>query len=423
MFHSQRPVVFKYWGQITSFDHHLSQWLDDSYSSFSLIMPAPSIEEWCVASGLPLRVSRILLENDIDVDILRDVSHKDFVGMDLMPSDIDALQRAIRALPEPPKSVAKPVGKANNAGTQKSRSDSRPKRDTESRSPIKARGKLLEEIAAEEISKPTTLKGSQSERAKQLYALGIKLSEAGEQEKAIVSFNEAEALFLAVNDNSSIEMVAVKRQHAENSVKLQQFEKKVLRDRGRSFLEEGKNWMEKGMYPRAKQSFINAYTAFTEVGDAKLAAEASRLRDGATKLAERPSEPQADPRQGSAALTPGEQEVVEQPNSLVRSALEEKEAAQREFERARAIRQQEVRYICDHNCDGARDRVISLIGVRDTRDMRTLQGVDARCFHLFSSMHNKATPPCDSSVSSDLEEMWRLSSIFIDSDRRELRTC
>jgi tetratricopeptide (TPR) repeat protein len=297
--------------------------------------------------------------------------------MGLLPGDIDLLLRVskfatnqpiqtarsdfqtrdpITIAPEPTKdtslhkksSTQQPIA---HFGEAAKRSSSRPKvrttdtdnDDAPSPPEIKkntiSKGKLLEEIAAEQMFRPTNAKGAKVIRARELCAQAAISFGAGNFEQAIRDYAEAEALYHAVNDNASIDLVVSKRQEAENSLPIVVFQRKFDRERGQGLLEDGRDKLAKGLIPQAQDILNQAWTYLSKSGDMKLAAESARLRDQADALAA------ASIINGSKAELRDNEHMLEQPSSLVRSAQELREKELKELERQRALKQEEVRVI------------------------------------------------------------------------------
>ena len=294
--------------------------------------------------------------------------------MGLLPGDVDLIQQTVQRHLKRQENITKPAIKTRDsapkvtvatkdnssqkvaAGSQSialfgeaaKRSSSRPKArpvdqpdpdvDSETKKsnvPGLPRGKLLEEIAAEQMFRPTNAKGSKVIRARELCAQATEACNVGDFEKAVSCYVEAENLYRDVNDTLSLESVLLKRQDAENSLRMINFQKKFEKERGLALLEEGRAKLASGMAVQAQEALNQALITLNKAGESKSAAEAQRLIGQVSILA-----PQhALPGTGATA----EQDAVEQPNSLVRSAEREREAEQREVERLRALKQQEVR--------------------------------------------------------------------------------
>jgi hypothetical protein len=289
--------------------------------------------------------------------------------MGLLPGDIDVLVQTAKAHAPPIKqreSAATTGTKASSAqnatkgtaastkqpiahfGEAAKRSSSRPKArpsdgEEEQGSPENkkvqganaATGKLLEEIAAEQMFRPTTAKGSKVIRARELCAQAAQSFGAGEFEKAVRAYCEAENLYRAVNDTQSLETILLKRQEAENRLKMTIFQKRFEKERGLALLEDGQEKMQSGLPSQAHEALTQASLLLSKAGEVKAAAEAARLRDEAAAAA-------AADGANQPPLGGGE-EAPEPPNSLVRSAEQERAAQQREAERLRSLKQQEVR--------------------------------------------------------------------------------
>ena len=203
-----------------------------------------------------------------------------------------------------------------------------------------AKGKLLEEIAAEQMFRPTNAKGSKVIKARELCAQAAHSFGAGEFEKAVRAYAEAENLYRAVNDTVSLEATLLKRQEAESSLKMMIFQKRFEKERGLSLLADGREKIASGLFSQAQEILNQASILLSKAGDLKAAAEAGRMRDEASVMAAQNAAQQAHPSISDAA------DVLEQPNSLVRSAELEREAEQRELERLRSLKQQEVPENC-----------------------------------------------------------------------------
>jgi hypothetical protein len=226
--------------------------------------------------------------------------------------------------------------KTRDAGSNNDDAQSPP----ENKKTTVSKGKLLEEIAAEQMFRPTNAKGAKVIRARELSAQAARSFAAGEFEHAIRDYAEAEALYHAVNDSASIDLVVSKRQEAENSLQMVAFQRKFDRERGQGLLEDGREKLAKGLLPQAQDILHQAWTYLSKAGDMKLAAESARLRDQAVMLAS------TSMNHGSIAELHHEQ-IIEQPSSLVRSAQEQRENEQKELERQRALKQEQVRFIPD----------------------------------------------------------------------------
>ncbi len=310
-------------------------------------------------------------------DILQDLSRSDFLAMGLLPGDIDLLLRVSQFATNQAVPIARSVtqtrdpsmtpGPAKDISAQKTsttqpvahfgeaakRSSSRPKTRTAGSDNDGApnptenkknqgtvpKGKLLEEIAAEQMFRPTNAKGAKVLRARELCAQAARSFASGEFEQAIKDYAEAEALYRAVNDNASLDLVVSKRQEAEHSLQMAIFQKKFDRERGQGLLEDGRQKLAKGNFIQAQEILNQACTCLSKAGDMKLASESARLRDQASMLAS-----QNMVTCSKAGLQENDQ-MLEQPSSLVRSAQEQRENEQKELERQRNLKQEQVGFI------------------------------------------------------------------------------
>ena len=307
-------------------------------------------------------------------DILQDISRSDFLSMGLLPGDIDLLMRVSQfatnqaapiarfvaqthdpaIAPRPAKDISAQkvtaVQPIAHFGDAAKRSSSRPKTRTPSADNDDApsppdnkknqgtvpKGKLLEEIAAEQMFRPTNAKGAKVLRARELCAKAAQSFGAGEFEEAIRDYAEAEALYHTINDNASLDLVVSKRQEAEHSLQMVVFQKKFDRERGQGLLEDGRQKLAKGNFLQAQEILNQAWACLSKAGDMKLAAESARLRDQASMLASKSTE------NGTKAELQANVQMLEQPSSLVRSAQEQRENEQKELERQRNLKQEQV---------------------------------------------------------------------------------
>ena len=310
-------------------------------------------------------------------DILQDLSRSDFLAMGLLPGDIDLLLRVAQfatnqtvpiarsiaqtrdptaIAPRPAKDItAQKISSSTKQtiahfGEAAKRSSSRPKTRTagtdndDAPSPPEnkkkqgtvPKGKLLEEIAAEQMFRPTNAKGAKVLRARELCAQAARSFGAGDFEQAIRDYKEAEALYHAVNDNASIDLVVSKRQEAENSLQMLIFQRKFDRERGQGLLEDGREKFAQGNLPQAQDILNQAWTCLSKAGETNLAAESARLRDQASMLASKSMV------SGAKVELQGNEQTLEQPSSLVRSAQEQRENEQKEMERQRNLKQEQV---------------------------------------------------------------------------------
>jgi hypothetical protein len=293
--------------------------------------------------------------------------------MGLLPGDIDLLLRVSQFATKQAVPIAHSVAQTRDArpvqditaqkistmqpiahfGDAAKRSSSRPKTrtaDTDNKdvpSPpenkknqgVAPKGKLLEEIAAEQMFRPTNAKGAKVLRARELCAHAGRSFDAGEFEQAIRDYAEAEALYHNVNDNASLELVVSKRKEAEHSLQMANFQKKFDRERGQGLLEDGRQKLAKGNFLQAQEILNQAWTCLSKAEDMKLAAESARLRDQAKMLESKSMV------NGSKAELQENDQILEQPSSLVRSAQEQRENEQKELERQRNLKQEEVGFI------------------------------------------------------------------------------
>eukprot|EP00960_Hanusia_phi_P078023 768769-Hanusia_phi.AAC.3 len=290
-----------------------------------------SIDDFCYMNGLSHYIP-IMHENEIDLDILRDLSREDWKSMGVSSADIEVIMNSAKKLP--PGSyrtwgkgvtIAQAVKDAMLSGNQEKRAskntapqedlapivrfgksnqkpNAKKEADKKDETPVvkpKLHVDLLEEMAVGKVQKPSTEMGTKMERAKDLMERANAFMTGNHCERA------AETLFKSCNDLSRAFEASTKRQQAIFQAQMQIKSKEQNTQKARLSVNQAIKCMKEKKFEAAIGHLEIAESIFLESEEEEALSEIRKLKEEASLMnIESKSQQQHKSRSESEVILP-----------------------------------------------------------------------------------------------------------------------
>eukprot|EP00961_Rhodomonas_salina_P021924 295218-Rhodomonas_salina.1 len=271
-------------------------------------------------------------ENEIDLDVLRDLSKDDWKEMGITANHIQPLMSAAKTLPpgsyctwgknvpagttganavasavkqamhqqthsqqaSPPgggggfvrmsgqdAKPAKPETMARFGSNAQKAAKPTPTPNDVQKGSSKLSGVLLEDIGASKVSRPTTEFGVKQELAKELMVKGQECVSKKRFQEALKKFEEAEALFQGLNDTKMVMEANTKKSQAQLQLKMYAQEQEANENRAKTLVMNGLKALKNDQCDEATDCFISAEKMYTESGNHAAKQEIVRMKQQA----------------------------------------------------------------------------------------------------------------------------------------------